>query len=177
MEVMLDLETFSTRGNAAILIIAAIKFNRDEPIGKIEKTDNFYAKISLESCKKVNLHVDSKTVHWWENRDPETKKDIFSEPREELKSVLLKFNRWFGKAEKIWSHGASFDVPILSEAYYNCSLEPPWKFWNIRDTRTIFDLVDMNIKDFPQDNLHNALHDCWRQIYGLQQCFKKIKVN
>ena len=175
MEVMLDLETLSTRGHATILVIAAIKFDRNSPQGKLEDADKFYAKISLTSCQSVGLHVDTKTVDWWEKQDPVIRKEVFGEPREHLQDALLRFKSWYGNAEKIWSHGATFDIPILAEAFARCEIEVPWKFWLARDTRTLFDLAGLVQKELPSDNLHHALHDCWRQIWGVKESFRRLR--
>jgi DNA polymerase III alpha subunit (gram-positive type) len=172
MEVMLDLETLSTRGHACIAVIAAVKFSRT---GKIDKVDNFYAKIQQTSCENLGLHVDPKTIQWWKEQDEKIQKEIFDKPREDLKNVLYRFKEWFGNSKIIWSHGATFDIPILAEAYSRCDLEPPWKFWNSRDTRTLFDITGIKSDDLPKENIHHALFDCYRQIWGVQEAFKRIK--
>lgn len=175
---MLDIETLSTRNHATILVIAAIKFNRYGELPSVNKDskDQFYAKISSESCEKLNLHVDPKTVSWWQKQDIKIREEAFGEPREDLKNVLLRFSKWYGKSKTIWSHGATFDIPILAEAYYRCGLEPPWKFWVARDTRTLFDIAGIKSEELPTKNMHNALYDCQRQIFGVQEGFKKIQI-
>jgi len=178
MEVMLDLETLSTRGHASILVIAAMKFDRNTNISKPHaqiSQNQFYAKISIDSCEKVDMHIDPKTVAWWDKQDSQIRNEAFGEPREDLKSVLVNFSKWYGNSKTIWSHGATFDIPILTEAYIRCGLEPPWKFWTCRDTRTLFDIANIKQEDMPNENLHNALYDCWRQICGVQESFRRIK--
>lgn len=177
MEVMLDLETLSTRSNASILVIAAIKFDRHSNISKPTTTspNQFYAKIDTNSCSQLGMHIDPKTIHWWWEQDSKIREEAFGNPREDLKSVLLRFSKWYGNSKAIWSHGATFDIPILAEAYNLCGLEPPWKFWLARDTRTLFDITGIRQEDLPNENLHNALYDCWRQICGVQEALKRLK--
>jgi DNA polymerase III alpha subunit (gram-positive type) len=177
MEVMLDIETLSTRCHATIIAIGAIKFNRYDAIDhyeNIDKKDVFYAKIDIDSCKNVDMHIDEKTVDWWNKQDEKIVSEIFSEPREELKKVLLQFRKWFGNSQQIWSHGATFDMPILSEAYARNGLECPWKFWNARDTRTLFDISGVDIRVFPQERLHDPVYDCWRQVCAVKKSFQKL---
>lgn len=174
MEVMIDLETFSTRNNACILIIAGIKFNRNDPHIPLEKMDKIYMIVDSTSCEKIGMHIDEKTVQWWNNIGDDCKKDIFSNNRKDIKECLKEFTKWFGKSERIWSHGATFDIPILADAYNRCDLEVPWKFWNARDTRTLFEIANVKVKDLPQEKLHNALYDCWRQVWGVKESFKKF---
>jgi len=42
----------------------------------------------------------------------------------------------------------------------------PWKFWQVRDTRTIFDLGIS--PDRPPVLKHHALEDAWNQAVGVQ---------
>lgn len=175
MEIMLDLETLSTRTHATILVIAALKFNRNASSTELKNMDQFYAKIHLDSCSKLGMHTDPKTVRWWETQDPKIRQEAFGEPREDLITVLQRFSKWYGNSKTIWSHGATFDIPILAEAYSRCGLEPPWKFWVARDTRTLFDITGIKTENLPTENLHNALHDCWRQVWGVQEGFKRLQ--
>lgn len=175
MDVMLDIETLSTRNNASILAIAAIKFNSKTSHKNFDDMEKFFAKVEIESCKSLDLHIDEKTVKWWEEQDKEIYNEMFGGVREDLKVILEKFKKWYGNSEKIWSHGATFDIPILAEAYSRFGMETPWKFWNARDTRTLFDLAGITNRDLPKNNLHHPLHDCWRQIYGVKESMKRLK--
>lgn len=183
MDVMLDLETLSTRNWATILVIGAIRFKPDNsttvPLEKLKPSDTFYRRITIDSCKEVGLHVDEKTEAWWKTQDKSVRDEAFGKERIPLKQALVEFSTWFGDDKtKLWCQGANFDAPILDEAYRRCNLEPPWKFWNVRDTRTVYDIlghshVSSINKHRPEfnENLHNALYDCQRQIIMLKTCF------
>ena len=73
---MIDLETLSTRSNARILIIAAVKFNRtgvitDEARAEIPRdADTFYRRIDMSTG-----HIDQNTITWWNKQPP----DIYNE--------------------------------------------------------------------------------------------------
>lgn len=176
--IMLDLETMGIVSNSIILTIGAIKFDPSTDIGPIEKCDTFYRRINIESCRAVGLLSEEKTIKWWNSQDSSVKFEAIENPdRLVLTQVLLEFNKWFGKSLKIWSHGNDFDCVILGNAYKACNLTPPWKFWNTRDTLTLFDLARVNIKDFCQDNIHHALHDSYRQILATQKSLKKLNLN
>ena len=49
----------------------------------------------------------------------------------------------------------------------------PWKFWEIKDTRTIYGLCDAELPELKQD-AHHALWDCWKQLVGVQNCYRKL---
>jgi hypothetical protein len=180
-DVMIDLETLSTRNNAIILVIAGIKFRRNDPdipLEKIPPRYTFYRKIDIDSCKEIGLHYDKLTEDWWKTQSEEVYNEAFLGDRIKIKQALFEFTQWFNQeptGTKIWSQGANFDIPILDEAYRRCGLEPPWKFWLVRDTRTIYDIANIYSKDFPAGNEHNALSDCWRQIHGVKKAFKILK--
>ena len=59
----------------------------------------------------------------------------------------------------IWCHGATFDAPLLGEVFRRAGVPCPWLFWNIRDTRTLYDLAGINNKDFAVPPPHIALND------------------
>jgi hypothetical protein len=50
----------------------------------------------------------------------------------------------------------------------------PWNYWQIRDTRTLFDLgFD---PDMPKGGKHDALQDAIRQAVGVQNMYAKLKI-
>ena len=178
-DVMLDLETLSTKNNAIILIIGAIKFNRNDKwddsfnLDNINKNKIFYQRITIESCEKVGLDRDIKTEEWWNQQDECVFNEAFGYENERIsiQDALKNFNKWFGTSKYIWGNGSIFDITILSEAYNRCGIEIPWKFYNVRDLRTILDINNVKLSDFHNNSKHNALYDCFFQIKALQKCF------
>jgi len=172
---MIDLETLSTRPNAVILVLAAVKFNRTGKIRKLEDMDTFYHRITINSCEEKGMHTDPETQKWWDKQDREVREEAFGEPREDLSVVLRKFIEWYGDAKTPWSHGATFDLVILNDAFRRCNLEAPWKFWDCRDTRTLYDIAGVKNWDLPQASKHHALYDCDRQIWGVKESIRRLQ--
>ena len=170
---MVDIETLSTRSNALILTIGAIKFDLNGITPPLNEMDCFYQKIDIDSCKKY-MHICNDTVKWWDSQDKAIIEEAFGGERLSLEQVIKDFTNWFSTSKYIWSHGACFDIPILDNAYILCGQKPPWKFSDVRDTRTIYDIGKVTSQDLPSDNKHHALYDCYRQIYGVQMAFKNI---
>jgi len=170
---MIDLETLSTKSNAVILTIGAIKFNRNEEPLPLNRMDTFYRKIDIQSCMDVGLTTDKKTIEWWNKQSNEVVVEAFEgDDRIPLEEMLTQFSMWFENSNrKIWSHGDDFDCVILNNAYTACKLEPPWKFWNTRDTRTLFDIKNFNLNSIQNKQPHNALEDAYAQVLGVQLCF------
>ena len=174
-EVMLDLETLSTRPNAVILVIGAVKFTRKDNLQPLEKLDTFYKRITIHSCTKKGLRIDKNSLDWWKEQDKAIKYEAIDNPdRVSLEEALTEFKTWFGNCEKVWGNGDDFDCTILAKAYVRCNMEIPWKFWNTRDVRTLFDLGKVRKFDLPDINEHHALYDCYRQIVGVKRALKNL---
>ena len=186
---MIDLETLSTRANAVILTIGAIKFEVETDIKRyrtilkegfsdddVYSTDYFYKRIRLDSYSDTEMFsIDEKTVQWWESQEDDVKQEALMHPdRVSLDKALQDFSDWFKSTDsngdniKIIGNGSSFDCTILGEAFLALRIEIPWKFWNIRDLRTIFDLGKVRMNQLPDSSKHHALFDCFRQIIGFQ---------
>jgi len=48
-----------------------------------------------------------------------------------------------------------------------------WKFWEVRDTRTLFDLANVSVRI---EGKHNALTDAVAQSRAVQQAYKKLNI-
>ena len=174
-DIMLDLETLSTRPNAAIVVIGAIKFNRSGPTPSYSTCNSFYRRIEITSCIENKLRIDDDTVKWWKEQDKNIQYETLYHPeRIGIKQALIEFSQWMRGATYVWGNGDDFDCTILGEAYKRCKLDIPWKFWNTRDCRTLFDICGIQKSDLPQDNYHHALYDCYRQLVGVKKAFNKL---
>lgn len=170
-DIMVDLETLGTNPNSVILSIGAVRFSRNERNEKYE--NNFYERISIDSCIEKKLDIDSTTMEWWKLQKEDVRYEALENPdRKPLKQVLTEFSKWFGsETNKIWGKGPSFDCSILANAYRKCDMEPPWKFWNERDVRTIMDLGNIKSYHLPNNQMHHPIADCKRQIIGVKKVF------
>lgn len=173
---MLDIETFSTRSNAAVLTIGAIKFSRRGKLYPLEDMDTFYCRINKDSCEAVGLHIDIETINWWEKQNEDAKYEVFTnEERIPLHLALIDLEKWIGPNKKIWGHGSVFDCTILDNAYRACGITTPWNFWDVRDTRTLYDIGGVKMNDLPTNNAHHAVHDAYRQIVGVKMAIENLK--
>lgn len=158
VDAMIDIESLGTTPGSAILSIGAVMF------GLAGLGETFYAPVLLQSCTAVGLTIDPNTIAWWMQQSDATRAAAFRDDAEALAVVLYRFTTWFAEvgAERPWCHGATFDVPLLEAAYKACGMVPPWKFWNVRDTRTLYDLGGVKV-DRSQGIHHNALDDARAQ--------------
>lgn len=155
--VMIDLETLDTKATAVILSIGAVKF---EPTG-YDNSDTFYQTIDIQSCIDCGLTVSADTVSWWLSQSGEAL-SVFEDESECLRDALDDFRNWFPAGAKLWGNGASFDNPILSNAYSAVGIDQPWKFWNDRCYRTIAAMHPSRRSQ--QGTYHNALDDAKSQV-------------
>lgn len=169
-DVMIDTETLGTTPGSAILSIGAVMFG---PAGLGEE---FYAPISLASCTAAGLTIDPSTVAWWMKQSDAARAAAFRDDAEPLPAVLEQFTDWFNlvEAERPWAQGATFDPPLLEAAYRACGMTPPWKFWNVRDTRTLYDLADVKV-DRARGTHHNALDDARAQAEAAVVALQRLQ--
>lgn len=157
-DTMVDIETLGKKPGAAVLTIGAVMFGA----GGLGAT--FYSPVQLQSCIDVGLTIDPDTVAWWMKQSDEARKAAFCADAPALPVVLMRFTDWFvtQQARYPWCHGATFDVPILDAAYAACGMQAPWKFYDVRDTRTLYHLARVKV-DRTNGTHHNALDDAKAQ--------------
>ncbi len=176
---MIDLETLATTIDANILTIGAIKFDpyadySNWKWGEYPKTQVFYRRVDPESGSKIGLRNDDETIAWWSQQTEEVKAEAFAEEeRYTIDQVMKEFYKFCLPGKYFWAQGVAFDTVICEQIFKKLNRGAPWMFYNLRDTRTLFDLTEANM---PNARHHHALFDCWRQIIGVQNVYKKLKL-
>ena len=88
--------------------------------------------------------------------------------------AMDQFHKFAWGCSAFWSHGATFDLTMLENVYSQLNKPLPWNYWQLRDTRTLFDLgYD---PDMPKGGKHDALQDAIRQAVGVQNIYTKLKI-
>lgn len=169
--VMIDLETMGTSCIAAPMSIGAVKFDMES--GKI--LDRFHKGISLKSCVSIGMEMDVGTVEWWLKQSKENQDRVLSLKRLVIGVALQEFEGWLNPLNKhmtnVWSHGSNFDTVILTNAYNLLGREVWWKFSNVRDTRTLFDVAGYEYK---AKGGHDALEDAESQALAVVAAYKQL---
>lgn len=178
-DLMIDIETVSTRPTAIFTNLAAIKF---DPFGddtnsidgdKI-KMNTFYRRVDPGSFTWPTAHLDPNTIEWWSKQDPAAQEEMSSlEDRHNVGDVIRDFYKWAGKPRRVWANGAAFDTVIIESAARELERAVPWEYYQVRDSRTIMKLVDVPRTKL---NYHHALYDCFSQIVDLQQAFRVLNL-
>ena len=169
---MLDIETLGKKPGCIVLSIGAVFFDPHQA-GE-QKGHTFYRNITQHSCKLIGLVEDPDTVKWWSEQKPEAWARL-ADNQQDVWQVAADFIAWFisNGGEKIWCQGATFDAPIMEEVFNRLGLTPPWKFFNIRDTRTVYDICGFNSYSVKREGTyHNALDDSLHQVKCVTQAIR-----
>ena len=103
-DVMIDIETLSTKPNAVIVSIGAIKFDRKEPLKPLDEYEQLYIRVSRESGELVGMDIDHSTVEWWGRQKEDIRYEALENPtdRLDIKDALKKLSKWFKGSKYIW---------------------------------------------------------------------------
>jgi len=168
---MIDMETLAVSPNAVVLSLGAVHFN---PYGN-GYSDKIYFRISIDDQDALGREVDPDTLDWWGRQAADIQDEAFSpDDRISLADAMDRFHKFAWGCDAFWSHGATFDLVIIENIYRQLGKPLPWNFWQLRDTRTLFDLgYD---PDMPKNSKHDALQDAIRQSVGVQNIYAKLKI-
>lgn len=172
-DVMVDLETWGVTPGSAIRSIGAVLFGRMEGLGQ-----EFYQNVDEESCRAARLTFEAPTVRWWSDPERAEAQQHLLTDKVPLRVAITRFLRWYGAVggKEFWCHGAIFDEPILSAAARACGYtdrQLAWKFWDVRCTRTLFDLTGFDWKKHERTGTHHhALEDAKTQATGVQAALR-----
>jgi exodeoxyribonuclease VIII len=166
---MVDIESLSTKLNAAILTLGAVIFDpySDRPMQEL------YLRVELDDQVAAGAVIDDSTIEWWGKQEPAIIEEAFGpENRINIHDAMKQFHKFAWNCDKFWSHGATFDLVILQLAFRRLEMVEPWQYYDMRDTRSIFALgIDPAM---PQAQKHNALEDAKRQAVGVQNVMKEL---
>lgn len=172
--IMIDLETLDVTPTATILTIGAVKF---DPFGdelNDPKCDKFYVRVDVDSCDALGCTVSQATLDWWAQQSAAAQEEAFDpENRISIQDAMAQLYKFSWGAKRVWSHGAGFDIPICENLYRKIGKAIPWAFWDVRDTRTLFDIGINPTR--PPVLKHHALEDAWNQAVGVQNVYRTLR--
>ncbi|MDM3001251.1 MULTISPECIES: 3'-5' exonuclease [Citrobacter] len=166
---MIDLETMDNKPTSAIASIGAVFF--DPETG--EMGEQFYQRVSLDSCVEHGLTMGAGTVLWWMRQDSEARSELLNDECMDLPMSLVSLEEFVtfhsdpGHVQ-VWGNGAAFDNVILRNAAKCCGYAPLWDYWNDRDVRTVVELsktLGLNVRSIIKFEgvKHHALYDAIHQ--------------
>jgi hypothetical protein len=155
--IMTDIETLGTRPGAIVLAAAFVRFS-DEAHCTLN--------LSIPDQEALGLEKDPDTLRWWGEQEAKHPGAWAAATQNAVPLVtgLTFLSDWLAWAAPagdalVWCHGATFDAPLLGELYRRAGVPCPWRFWSVRDTRTLYDLAGISPRDYAVPPPHVALND------------------
>ena len=173
--IMIDLETVDTKPTSKILSIGACIFNPND--NSIIDTFSVNPDLIDQSYKWVRTESAS-TLEWWLKQPKTAYERAFTNVgRIPLPEALQSLVAFFTKhtPERTWAHGSLFDIGILENVLDQVGIQIPWKFWEVRDTRTLFETCGVSLTDNNYQTSHVAVEDAINQAHTVQRAFKVIE--
>jgi hypothetical protein len=166
---MIDIEGLATGPETTILTIAAQEF---DPLDRDRFGRDYYVRVDLES--QEGRTIEQGTIDWWATQPVAVRDEAFSEQdRVPLGMALQGLHRMVWHARRVWAQGPTYDMNILEHAFKSLQMPLPWKYYAVRDSRTVFALCP-NLERYPAS--HHALEDCRRQILLLWDALESLNI-
>jgi hypothetical protein len=177
---MLDLETLATTPRAAVMQVGLAIFNPDG--GYIDTTDDtamqpVEVNVDVQSCISNGGEVSGDTVRWWLLGTQATRASVAAQGvpiNDALFAIKKAWSQYDCKF--VWAHGSVFDVPIVEYYARRLGIPVPWMYWQIRDTRTLFDIAECLgwVKE-KRPTAHTAAADAVAQAQDVQAAVAFIR--
>lgn len=171
---MIDLETLSTSKQPLLLQAGWCVF---DPAGQglVETSPNH--NINIDSCLPLGGEISDGTLRFWLTQAPQARESVAA-PGADVREVLTRLSLDYQRhgCRGVWSNGSCFDVVIVEHYMSRLGLTPPWKFWDIRDTRTLWALAEtMGWRRDKGTVAHTAREDAVAQALQVQAAWAWVR--
>lgn len=175
---MIDLETAGVGNSAGIVQCGIVAFDPEGAAGSFIPGAEQEWNINLMSSLMHGGEVDPDTIDWWRKRRGQW--DALTQGACTIPHLLDSLDAfWYRfRPERVWCHGATFDVPILAGYYARLGRQTPWGYSSARDTRTLFELADTQTgwTRPVRDTAHLGLADAKDQAEDVQSALASLRV-
>jgi len=174
-DIMIDIESLNTTPDCVILTIGAVRFD-PKGTGVVERLE---LRPTIEDQTGVyGRTINEDTLRWWGEQSPEAIEEAMGDwGRESFADCMEKLYKFCWNRRAVWSDGASFDCVVMEHAWRQVSDKPnpiPWPFWSVRDTRTLYEITGVSLKDGGHTTSHKAVEDAERQALVVQKGYMKL---
>jgi|TARA_R110002110_G_scaffold241177_1_gene457460 hypothetical protein len=159
--VMIDLETLDTEPSTVVLSVGLVEFSPET--GDVDKIGGRLWFPKLGDQLAAGRTVSESTLLWWLKQGDEARKEIYGAKRQASAEVLDEIRaqlNWYPQPTYVWGNGSIFDIAILEHWMEYTRI--PWKYYNVRDTRTLWHVHPYN-KEAKGETAHTALDDAIAQ--------------
>ena len=173
MDVMFDLETLDTKPSAVILSLGAVKFDPRQK-GIDPNAERLSLRIEIDPQSAMGRTISEDTISWWATQSKQAQEAAFGDAnRVTVEDAVEQFHKFVWNSERVWSQG-SFDVNIIEHLYTSINKPYAWQYWQVRDSRTLFDFIDGQLD---RTKHHDAVEDAIAQAEAVQRALRKIGWN
>ena len=188
-----DFETLSQDGiDGAIVSLAALKFDDrrfvKNPYEYDELLNDVYElKFDIEDqVKNHNRKIQKSTLEWWKKQDKAAIEKLKPSPDDLSIEVIYDFmtkEMDIANAWRVYTRGNSFDPVFFASVCKHFGHEDPTKWWNIRDTRSLFDGMtwgyNISNKFIPEEYkdrfvAHDPAHDIVMDVIRFQTLVRSL---
>lgn len=171
---MIDIETLDTCPESTVLSVGAVKF---DPYNMTDPHARKLWRPSVDEQLSMGRSTSDDTIAWWAKQEEAVREATFTEegriPSETFMSCL---NKYLVGVDKIWCQGPQFDMVILENLFEQFKHHRNWAYWQVCDSRTVFNMMPVDPRKGIQQNLHSADDDAYWQAVCVQQCFSHFNV-
>jgi hypothetical protein len=169
-DIMIDIESLGVTPGSVILNIGAVEF---DPVSG-QFGNDFYVALDIEESQRhCGCTIAASTIKWWMVQSEAARVASFGNDDSTSPAAALYMLHSFVKKRKVWSHGPAMDVVLLEWMYRKIGIEIPWKYGDVRCTRTIYDIAGVTINR-SNGTHHNALDDAKAQALAVIAGYKKL---
>lgn len=176
LNIMVDLETASTKENAAILSWAMVPFTTD---GVKCELEIFYKIVNLTSCFMAGMDIEKGTQQWWESQTPEARAAVMKSEGESILSVTRAAYCWLSALAEtydlyMWCRGIDFDLPKIEWCFRKfLEKDAPYKYSHKMDVRTVLKFMEIDQTQFEfEGTKHHSVDDCLHDIKMIQRAYQ-----
>ena len=173
-DIMIDIESLDTSPYCVILTIGAVRFD-PKGTGVVEKLE--LRPTIDEQTEVYNRVINDDTIRWWSTQNPAALEEAMGDQgRESFKDCMEKLYKFCWNRRAVWSNGAAFDCVAMETAWQQLDMRIPWPFYTVRDTRTLYEIAGVKLKDGGHVTSHKAVEDAERQAIVVQEAYKKLMI-
>jgi len=170
---MVDIETLGARPGSAIVAIGAVVFTAEAVVAEWECV------VDPQSCVDAGLTLDVGTIKWWMAQSDAARAATFVADGVDIRQALYLLNTFSDGHDvaSYWSHGATFDLVLLTEAALRCGESPLVRNFPLaRDTRTLYEITGVNPRSFMgTGTAHNAVDDARAQALAVIESWRILR--
>jgi len=166
--VMIDIEALGLRPGAAIIELAACAF--------CPETGQTGELLELLIEPHAPFSADLETLAWHAKRGSWPRS--LSDSTHAIGSALVELECWLGSlgtVDALWSWGATYDFPLLQAAYDFAGQAPPWKYWQCRCARTVWQVAFGDRKHAVRS--HTAVDDALDSAADLMAAMGSLRMH